>query len=279
MSVALQNGLGVASRISTPAEAARLCPLAGLEDVLAASFCPLDGHASPEAVVQGYATGARAHGARLETGCEVLAVETEGGAIRARRHPERHRRDGDRRLRRRRLVSGACGDWPASSCRSRPTTRGRLHRAGAGAAGAAPAHDRLLDRLLLPPRGAGPALRDGRRGPGARVRRAERPRLAGEGAGRGRAARACALGAGTRGRLEGLLRGDPRPQRADRRGGGTWRASSTRRASPGTASSRRPAVGEIVRDLVLGRKPFVDVTPLSAERFARGAARPERNVV
>ena len=40
-----------------------------------------------------------------------------------------------------------------------------------------------------------------------------------------------------------------------------------------------PAVGEIVRDLVLGREPFVDVAPLSAERFARAATRPEHNVI
>jgi sarcosine oxidase subunit beta len=40
-----------------------------------------------------------------------------------------------------------------------------------------------------------------------------------------------------------------------------------------------PAVGEIVRDLVLGRAPFVDVAPLSVERFARAAPRPERNVI
>jgi sarcosine oxidase subunit beta len=40
-----------------------------------------------------------------------------------------------------------------------------------------------------------------------------------------------------------------------------------------------PAIGEIVRDLVLGREPFVDVSPLSAERFARGELRPERNVI
>ena len=40
-----------------------------------------------------------------------------------------------------------------------------------------------------------------------------------------------------------------------------------------------PAMGEILRDLVLGREPFVDVTPLSAERFASGSARPERNVI
>jgi sarcosine oxidase subunit beta len=45
-----------------------------------------------------------------------------------------------------------------------------------------------------------------------------------------------------------------------------------------------PAVGEVVRDLVLGREPFVDVTPLSVDRFAGGAgpdeqARPEVNLV
>jgi sarcosine oxidase subunit beta len=40
-----------------------------------------------------------------------------------------------------------------------------------------------------------------------------------------------------------------------------------------------PATGEIVRDLVLGREPFVDVAPLSAERFERAAPRPEHNVI
>jgi sarcosine oxidase subunit beta len=40
-----------------------------------------------------------------------------------------------------------------------------------------------------------------------------------------------------------------------------------------------PAVGEVVRDLVLEREPFVDVSPLSAERFARGEPRPERHVI
>jgi sarcosine oxidase subunit beta len=40
-----------------------------------------------------------------------------------------------------------------------------------------------------------------------------------------------------------------------------------------------PAVGEIVRDLVLGREPFVDVAPLAVERFARQALRPEQNII
>jgi sarcosine oxidase subunit beta len=40
-----------------------------------------------------------------------------------------------------------------------------------------------------------------------------------------------------------------------------------------------PAVGEIVRDLVLGTKPFADVSPLGLERFSAQALRPEHNVV
>jgi sarcosine oxidase subunit beta len=40
-----------------------------------------------------------------------------------------------------------------------------------------------------------------------------------------------------------------------------------------------PAVGEVLRDLYLGRKPFVDVTPLAADRFAGDAVRPEINCV
>ena len=40
-----------------------------------------------------------------------------------------------------------------------------------------------------------------------------------------------------------------------------------------------PAVGEVVRDLYLGRRPAVDVTPLDAGRFAASGARPELNIV
>jgi hypothetical protein len=41
---------------------------------------------------------------------------------------------------------------------------------------------------------------------------------------------------------------------------------------------RGSAIGEIVRDLVLGRH-FVDIKPLSVERFARSAPRPEHSVI
>lgn len=41
-----------------------------------------------------------------------------------------------------------------------------------------------------------------------------------------------------------------------------------------------PAVGEVIRDLYLERDPFIDVSPLRARRFARGAfVRPETHIV
>ena len=104
-SVALQNELGVPSRFVDLAEVAELCPLAGLDGVLAATYCPLDGHASPEAVVQGYAAGARAHGASVLTGCAVTGIAHGRTPDHERRDLARHDRDRHRRLRRRRLVT------------------------------------------------------------------------------------------------------------------------------------------------------------------------------
>jgi len=40
-----------------------------------------------------------------------------------------------------------------------------------------------------------------------------------------------------------------------------------------------PATGEILRDLVLGRAPFVDVSAMSADRFDDGMLAPEFHVV
>ena len=63
-SIELQHGHGVPSRMISAAEAQRLSPLIEVGDVLAAAFSPEDGHCTPEAVVQGYAAGARAACAR-----------------------------------------------------------------------------------------------------------------------------------------------------------------------------------------------------------------------
>lgn len=82
-SVALQNSLGVPSRMLTTAEAGALAPLANVDDVLAASICMRDGHANTGAVVEGYAQAARALGVRILTNCPVSAIERDRDAITA----------------------------------------------------------------------------------------------------------------------------------------------------------------------------------------------------
>jgi len=74
----LQASLGVPSRELTPEEAAALVPQLDLDGVLAATFCGRDGYATPEAVVQGYAA---ASGAAVVQRCAVTGVVVDHGRI------------------------------------------------------------------------------------------------------------------------------------------------------------------------------------------------------
>src|SRR5215207_7656749 len=74
-SIEMQNRLGVPSRMVSVEETAELSPLAGMEGVLAGTFCPLAGHATPDGAVQGYASAARALGVRIETHQAVTGIE------------------------------------------------------------------------------------------------------------------------------------------------------------------------------------------------------------
>ena len=201
--IALQNEHGVPSRLIGPDEAKALCPLLEVGDVLAAAYSPEDGHATPEAVVQGYASGARAHGARLLTGCEAHAIDVRGGEVAAVVTSEGTIRTG--------TVICAAGAWSRRGRRAgrrraagqRAAPRGHVHRADRRPAGAAAADDRLRVDAVLPPRGPGRAAGDGRSRAGAGDRRA---------AGAGAVAR------GHPRRLGRVLRHEPRPQRDPRRG-------------------------------------------------------------
>ncbi|UOT01274.1 FAD-binding oxidoreductase [Rhodococcus opacus] len=82
-SVALQNRHGVASRMVTPEEAQKISPLISTDGLLAASWSPQDGKATPESVVMGYAAAARRHGARIVRHCAVTDIESTGGTITA----------------------------------------------------------------------------------------------------------------------------------------------------------------------------------------------------
>ncbi|HEY8028408.1 MAG TPA: FAD-binding oxidoreductase [Gaiellaceae bacterium] len=74
----LQQSLGVPSRELTPEEAQELIPQLSIDGILAATFCPCDGYATPEAVVQHYA---RESGATLLQGCAATGVEVRAGKI------------------------------------------------------------------------------------------------------------------------------------------------------------------------------------------------------
>ena len=80
---ALQNSMGVPSRMISADEAGRLSTLANVDDVLAASVCMRDGHATPDAVVLGYATAARAMGVSIATDCPVTGIDVVEGEITA----------------------------------------------------------------------------------------------------------------------------------------------------------------------------------------------------
>lgn len=277
-SIALQNELGVPSRFVSLDEAAKLCPIAGLDGVLAATFSPLDGHASPEAVTQGYASAARAHGATILTGCALDGIDVSAGDI---GRVETSLGSIDTAT-----VICAAGVWSPEVAR----------HAGV---------ELPVEPFLREVGFTGPTsgLPDGipltidfstgfyfhREGPGLLFGMADPKQAPG-------------LDAATDPAwLEQVMEVAERrcPSLLDMGIAGGWKGhyevTPDHNALVGevTALTRflyatgfsghgflqAPAIGEIVRDLVLGREPFVDVAPLSVERFAHAAARPERNVI
>jgi sarcosine oxidase, subunit beta len=259
--VAMQNSLGLPSRMLEPEEARRLSPLARFEGVLAAALCPRAGFATPEGAVQGYAAAARRHGARIRTGCAVTAIDEEGGRLRRVRStagPVETRTvicaagvwsaeigamvgvDLPVTAERRRIAyTGALGDLPERIPMTIDFATGfYFHREGPGllfgTSDVCETQDEWLER-------AAPVLE--RRAPML----LEAP-----------------IAGGWSGLYEmtpdrnALIGEAPRPSRFLYATGFS-----------GHGFQQAPAVGEIVRDLYLGRKPFVDVTPLAAGRPER----------
>ena len=76
--LALQHGLGVPSRELSIAEALEIVPQLDPDGLLAATYCELDGYASPESVVQWYAREID-----VRQGCEVTGIRVDGGRVAA----------------------------------------------------------------------------------------------------------------------------------------------------------------------------------------------------
>lgn len=79
--VAEQQALGLDLTFLPDNAAVREVAPALAKTVLAASFCPTDGHANPVAAVQAFAAAARRHGAEIRTDTFVTAIETAGGTV------------------------------------------------------------------------------------------------------------------------------------------------------------------------------------------------------
>jgi sarcosine oxidase subunit beta len=276
--VALQNEHGVPSRMLTEAEARTLCPLLDGDDILAAAFSPDDGHVTPEAVVQGYAFAARSLGAEIRVGCEVIDIDTAGGEI-----SEVVTNRGSVRTNVVICAAGAwsrrCGQMVGLELPVTPLRRQVLFT------------EPIAD---LPP--ALPFTIDfessfyfHRKGPGLLMGMSdpnEQPGFSVE-----------TTDDWVPGLVEVASRRAPRIAEVGIRGGwaGLYEVSPDHNAIIGEAPSpsrfiyatgfsghgflQGPAVGEILRDLVLQRPTFVDIGPLSVERFGNAMLRPEFNIV
>ena len=276
--VARQNSLGVPSRMVDVAEARRLSPLVATDGLLAAAYSPTDGHCTPESVVLGYAAAARRAGAVLLPRCAATGIDVDGGRVTAVRTDAGTIRTG--------TVVCAAGAWSAEvgawAGVDLPVTPLRrqvlvtepvpgldphtpftidfdtsfyFHREGQG--------------LLM-------GMSDPDETPGFRLTRSDAwlPRL---GAAIERRAPALA-GVGVASGWAGLYEMTPDHNaligRAEDVGGFLYATGFS-----GHGFLMGPAVGEVVRDLYLGRRPLVDVSGLGAARFAGAGARPELNVV
>lgn len=79
--VALQNSLGIPSELVTPERAKEIVPMLDIEGLLAATYCPEDGHINPFKTVEAYARAARRFGVRIETYTRVTGIKKEGDRI------------------------------------------------------------------------------------------------------------------------------------------------------------------------------------------------------
>ncbi|MBW4718424.1 NAD(P)/FAD-dependent oxidoreductase [Saccharothrix obliqua] len=277
--VAVQNRLGVPSRIVDGRTARRLSPLIAADDVLAAAFSPDDGHCTPEAVVLGYATAARRLGATLLTGTSVVGLDVVGDEVRAVRTDRGAIRTG--------TVVCAAGAWSrevgAMAGVDLPVTPLRRQILFTG-----PVPD-LPDPLPMTidfsssfyfhreGRGLLLGMSDPEQEPGFHLAYSDEwlPRLTSAIA--RRAPRL--LDVGLHSGWAGLYEVTPDHNAL------IGRASSPSNFLYATGFSghgflQAPAVGEVLRDLHLGVPPFLDVAPLSADRFAgRAPTRPEAHVV
>src|SRR4029079_13097715 len=274
---ALQNSMGVDSCMLTAAEAGKLSPLANVDDVLAASFCGRDGHATPDAVVLGYATAARAMGGDIVTHCPVTGIDVDGGTITGVRT--------DRGVIGTSTVICVAGAWsPAIAAMVgvdlpvRPLARPIWYTEPMpNRPEQVPMTIDFTTRVLFYPERPRALLRmaDPDQQPGFdSPMRPDWLEVVGDVV----AHRAPALlEVGIAGGWHGYYETTPGHKPLIGEAGDVSRTIYATGFS-GHGSLLGPAVGEVLRDLVMGHTPAVDVSRFDVERFA-GETRPELNIV
>lgn len=81
VSVALQQRLGVRSRLIQPDEMANLLPPLRTDDLVGGTFCPDDGSADPHGLLQGFVGRARERGLEVRLGEPVVALLRAGDRV------------------------------------------------------------------------------------------------------------------------------------------------------------------------------------------------------
>jgi sarcosine oxidase, subunit beta len=76
--IRLQQSLGVESQELTVSQALQIVPQIDPEGLVGAAFCHRDGHATPDAVVYGYAAGSSGS---IRTGCPATGIRVRGDRI------------------------------------------------------------------------------------------------------------------------------------------------------------------------------------------------------
>jgi sarcosine oxidase subunit beta len=77
----MQRSYGIPVELLAPHDALDLIPQLDIDGLVGATFCPLDGYATPESVVQGYASAARRHGVQIRQGEHVTRIVTDNGRV------------------------------------------------------------------------------------------------------------------------------------------------------------------------------------------------------
>lgn len=80
-SVALQQGVGIRTRLVSPEEMREIEPRVRVDDFVAGCYEPDSGYADPAQTTQGFAAAAREGGARILEQTEVLGILTAGGRV------------------------------------------------------------------------------------------------------------------------------------------------------------------------------------------------------